>query len=462
MTRRIFSSIYLVAISVLIAVVFLIMGVSYNYFSSVQLSQLDFQAELAAEGVEKNGIDYLNGLSSNDYRITWISSDGSVKYDNQFAASEMENHLEREEIKQALKNGKGNSSRYSTTLMERQMYSAVRINDGTVIRISGSHYTVFTLIMCMIHPLVVIIVAAIAISLLLAFRISKKIVKPLNDLNLDNPKENKDVYEELLPLIERIKSQQCQLKLQSVELKKKRDEFFLSINEKEKAEQMRREFTANVSHELKTPIQTISGCAELLTNGIVKPEDVPKFSGQIYTESKRMINLIEDIIKLSHLDEGAEDMQREKTDLYNIAQNTIIALEPAAEQAGVSLELMGNPSEIFGIPHLLDGIIFNLCDNAIKYNKKNGSVNVVVSEEENNVVLSVSDTGIGIPKEQQGRIFERFYRVDKSHSKAVGGTGLGLSIVKHAAKLHNAEINVESIPDSGTTISVYFPKINKS
>ena len=458
MTNRIFRSIFLVAISVLIAVVFLIMGVSYNYFSSAQLRQLDFQAQLASEGVEKGGIDYLNGLSSDEYRITWIDTDGYVIYDNQFISSEMENHLEREEIKAALEKGKGHSSRYSTTLMERQMYSAVRITDGTVIRISGSHYTVLTLIMYMIYPLVVIVVLAIAVSLILSFRISKKIVRPLNEINLDNPKENKDVYEELLPLIDRIKSQQRQLKLQSVELKKKRDEFFISVNEKEKAEQMRREFTANVSHELKTPIQTIFGCAELLTNGIVKSEDVPKFSGQIYTESKRMINLIEDIIKLSHLDEGAEDMQIEKTDLYQIAQNTIIALYPAAEQAGVELELTGCHAEVFGISHLIDGIIFNICDNAIKYNRENGSVNVVISEQDNNVVLSVSDTGIGIPEDQQERIFERFYRVDKSHSKAVGGTGLGLSIVKHAAKLHNAEIKVKSSPGYGTTISVYFPK----
>ena len=550
MTKRIFRSICLVAAAVLLAAFVLIMGVMYDYFSDNQMSQLKAQAQLAAQGVEKSGADYFGGLDDTGYRITWIAADGIVLYDSDAEAGNMENHHEREEVREALEYGSGESMRYSTTLMERQLYAAERLSDGTVIRLSGAQYTVLTLVLGMLQPVAVIAAAALGLSLWLASRLSKRIVKPLNELDPDEP-DKIDTYEELKPLTEKLCSQQRQLKAQAEELQRKRDEFeaasgnmteglvllneqgaVLSINkaakrllgisccigrdmplpsgsaelrellqkalrgehgeisvpigegsyqiyaspvisnekiagavlliiditEKERSEQMRREFTANVSHELKTPLHTISGCAELLANGMVKQEDVPRFSLQIRSEAKRMIALVEDIIKLSHLDEGAEDMRREETDLYSLAKDAVCSLSPEAQEAGVSLELSGESAVITGVPQLLDGIIHNLCDNAIKYNRRGGSVAVTVTDGADSAHLTVKDTGIGIPPEQQERIFERFYRVDKSHSKALGGTGLGLSIVKHAAKLHNAAISIYSVPGEGTEIKVDFPK----
>ena len=550
MTKRIFRSICLVAAAVLLAAFVLIMGVMYDYFSDNQMSQLKAQAQLAAQGVEKSGADYFGGLDDTGYRITWIAADGIVLYDSDAEAGNMENHHEREEVREALEYGSGASMRYSTTLMERQLYAAERLSDGTVIRLSGAQYTVLTLVLGMLQPVAVIAAAALGLSLWLASRLSKRIVKPLNELDPDEP-DKIDTYEELKPLTEKLCSQQRQLKAQAEELQRKRDEFeaasgnmteglvllneqgaVLSINkaakrllgisccigrdmplpsgsaelrellqkalrgehgeisvpigegsyqiyaspvisnekiagavlliiditEKERSEQMRREFTANVSHELKTPLHTISGCAELLANGMVKQEDVPRFSLQIRSEAKRMIALVEDIIKLSHLDEGAEDMRREETDLYSLAKDAVCSLSPEAQEAGVSLELSGESAVITGVPQLLGGIIHNLCDNAIKYNRRGGSVAVTVTDGPDKVRLTVKDTGIGIPPEQQERIFERFYRIDKSHSKEVGGTGLGLSIVKHAAKLHNAPIGIHSVPGEGTEIKVDFPK----
>jgi len=550
-TKRIFRSIGIVAISVFLASIVLFMCVLYNYFSGVQRTQLEVQAALASQGVETGGSGYLDGLDVKNYRITWISADGTVLYDSKTDASEMENHLEREEIKQAFAEGTGESSRYSATLMERSFYCARRLSDGTVLRLSIAQNTLLSLLFGMQQPICIIFAVALGLSLMLASRLSKKIVKPLNELNLDEPMNN-DGYEELSPLLRRIAKQQRQIKWQSDELRQKQREFetltngmregivllnssrkilsinhaasqrlgadgfyigqdilsvnrsleltellnksaegkyaekviemggsqyqmdanpvisdgkvsgtvllLLDVSEKMKAEQMRREFTANVSHELKTPLHMISGCSELLANGMVKPEDITKFSGQIYTEAQRMICLVDDIIKLSHLDEGADDMQREEVDLYSLAKNTLKTLQPEADAAKISLSLEGQPTIFYGIPQLLSGIIFNLCDNAIKYNRENGSVSVEITNERDAVVLSVSDTGIGISQEHQERIFERFYQVDKSRSKKVGGTGLGLSIVKHAAKLHNAAIEVHSILDGGTTITVRFLK----
>lgn len=553
MTKRIFKSICIVAISVFLASLIFIIGILYNYFSDTQVSQLKSQALFVAQGVEKIGTDYIDGLDVSNYRITWINADGSVKYDSEKNASEMENHLEREEIKEAFQNGYGEALRYSTTLMEKQLYSAVRLNDGTVLRLSVSEYTWWTLIIAMLQPIAAVIILAVVLSLVLAFRLSKRIVQPLNEMSLDSP-DNNGIYEELTPLVERIRSQQRQLISQKSELQRKRDEFeaatnnmseglvllnkqgiILSVNrtasrllrissfcigkdilllnnsytmqellrkaqngehaemtitvgkydyqinaspvisdnvttgivllifditEKEKAEQMRREFTANVSHELKTPLQTILGSAELLTNNLVRAEDIPKFSEKIFTESKRMITLVEDIIKLSHLDEGSIDMKREDTDLYAVAAQSVKSLANVAERSKITLTLSGEPSIIHGIPQLLSIIVYNLCDNAIKYNKENGYVKIRVENHPDNVKLCVSDSGIGIPQEQQERIFERFYRVDKSHSKEVGGTGLGLSIVKHAAKLHDAKISLQSELGKGTTITITFPKQN--
>lgn len=553
MTKRIFRTVFIVAISVLLASVILFIGVLYDYFTGVQYRQLKMQTDLAAQGVVSDGIEYFDGLDVKNYRITWIGADGSVLYDSVSDADEMENHFEREEVKEALAEGYGESSRYSSTMTERYLYSAKRLTDGTVIRLSVTQNSMWVLTLGMLQPILAILAAAIVLSIILASRLSKNIVKPLNELNLDDPLSN-DGYDELAPLLRRIDTQQRQILRQKNELKRKQSEFdtvtrsmaegiillnqkgiILSINraaaglfetdsfavgkdilsvnrslelsellrksengsraetvmdfgaakyqvdvspvlsndeaagtvillmdvtEKEKTEQMRREFTANVSHELKTPLQTISGCAELLANGIVKQEDISKFGAQIYTDAGRMIRLVEDIIKLSHLDEGANDMQRETVDMVFLAENTIRSLRPEAEAAGVTLSLSGSGSsaKLYGIPQLLSGIIFNLCDNAIKYNRENGSVKVDITDRDNEVILTVADTGIGIPAEHQERIFERFYCVDKSHSKEIGGTGLGLSIVKHAARLHDATIELHSVPGEGTIITVKFPK----
>lgn len=555
MTKRIFKAICIVAISVFTASLAIVMGILYGYLSGSRTEQLKIETDMCAGGVEAGGMDYINSLDTSGWRLTWIAEDGTVLYDSETDSSQMENHNEREEVKEARKNGYGESVRYSTTLTERQMYCAKLLDDGTVLRLSDSQYTWWTILLSMMQPILFIVTVAVAISLLLAFRLSKNIVKPLNSLNLDSPLEN-SAYPELEPLLSRLAAQQHQLKLQASELERKRNEFLtatgnmmegivllsdrgelLSINaaasrllgvspycvgkdilllnnsyemqelvhralsgehtettlpvggsdyqinatpvmsdgkvagaalvifdvtEKEKAEQIRREFTANVSHELKTPLQSISGCAELLSNGMVKPGDVPEFSHRIYSESQRLISLVEDIIGLSRLDEGAEDMQRTNVDLHKLAETAIDSLSNAAKEAGVALELCGDGAEVYGIPQLLGTIVYNLCDNAIKYNRRGGSVTVTTENGAGGVTLTVSDTGIGIPKDQQDRIFERFYRVDKSHSKDVGGTGLGLSIVKHAALLHNATVTVDSTPGAGTTFTVFFPSAEKT
>ena len=551
MTKRIFRAICLVALVVFLASVTLIMGILYDYFSQVQQDQLRIEAGLAARGVEENGADYFDGLDTQSYRITWIGADGTVLFDSDSDAGTMENHLEREEVKQAMASGFGHSSRYSSTLMERLLYSAQRLDDGSVIRLAITQNSVLTIVLGMIQPILLVSLVAVILALVLASRVSKAVVRPLNELNLDEPLNNEG-FDELSPLLRRIDSQQRQLKGQSLELKQKKDEFLavtsnmseglvllnstgmiLSINnaaltildadkscvgqdiltvnrslemqklldevrtgqrsetklclsgreyqldaspiisggifggvalllfditERENAEQLRREFTANVSHELKTPLHSISGCAELMKNGLVKPEDTVRFAGQIYSEAQRLIILVEDIIRLSRLDEGAEDMQRERIDLYALSGSVIDSLENEAKENNISMALCGSPAFIWGVRQLVGGMIYNLCENAIKYNKENGSVKLTVSNEGEFSVLNVSDTGIGIPPEHQSRVFERFYRVDKSHSKEVGGTGLGLSIVKHSAMVHNAKIDLQSTPGKGTSVTVRFPK----
>lgn len=551
MTKRIFRSICLVALAVLVATVALIMGVLYGYFTDMQHDQLKMQTELAAQGVNNEGLDFFQDMNMKDYRITLIQPDGTVIYDSQVQSGDMENHLEREEVQEALSSGYGESERYSATLMETSLYSAIQLDDGSILRMSISQSSILTLLLGALQPIIVIIVIAVILSLFLASRLSKKIVKPLNELDLDDPLSNEG-YDELSPLLLRVYNQQKQLKKQAAALQKSQDEFaaatasmseglillndkctILSINkaatvlldtdqhcvgqniltvnrdlelqdvlskalngeqneiildlhdghyqisaspvisdstvsgiallifdvtEKENAEQMRREFTANVSHELRTPLHSISGYAELLKNGMVKTGDIRPIASKIYGEAQRMVQLVEDIINLSHLDEGAEDMLREKVDMFEIVKATVQSLEPEAESADVSINVTGETATMTGVPQLLGGIVYNLCDNAIKYNHKGGRVSISLKSSPNEVILTVSDNGIGIPAEDQNRIFERFYRVDKSHSKEVGGTGLGLSIVKHSAKIHNAKISLESTVGKGTTITVRFPK----
>lgn len=551
MTKRIFRSICLVALTVFVASVFLIMGLLYEYFSDAMQAQLKMQTDLAAQGVTNEGIAYFHDLKVTNYRISLIDMNGNVLYDSASDIAKMENHLEREEIQQAIIKGYGESRRYSATLTERSLYCAQKLDDGTILRLSISQRSIFTLLLGMVQPVCIVFLIALVLSIVLAKQVSQKIVKPINEIDLDNPLSNEE-YDELSPFLRRIDSQQKQMRAQKAELAQKSDEldtiigsmnegmillnskgkiisinsaakklldagndcigsdmlslcrnlelqdvlakalhgeqgqnsiklhgesyqidadpivsenivkgtalFLFNITEKEKAEQIRREFTANVSHELKTPLHSISGYAELLKNDMVKEEDKIPFAGKIYEEAGRMIQLVEDIISLSHLDEGAGDMQWENTDLYTLADKAVQSLEPQANAACVTLALSGVPAVINGIPQLLYSIVYNLCDNAIKYNHENGSVMVTIENENSKVVLSVQDTGIGIAPEHQERIFERFYRVDKSHSKSVGGTGLGLSIVKHAVKIHNAKIEVKSLAGEGTTVIVTFPK----
>lgn len=553
MTKRIFSNILMVAICVILASVLLFMTVLYSYFSSVQYNQLRMQLDFASQGVIDNGESYLKALDEKEYRITWIGKDGTVIYDNTSDAIKMENHFEREEVKEALEEGYGESSRYSATLTAKYLYSAKLLPDGTILRLSIAQKSMLVLTLGMLQPILLIFVIAIVLSIILALRLSKRIVKPLNELDLDEPLKNSG-YDELKPLLYRIDIQQRQIRNQEIQLKQKQNEFetlikgmsegivlldskgfvlsinpaaetllktdhsvigqnllsinkapefsalldgaeggsyceknmpigegiyqisanpirennkisgivllILDISEKVKAEQMRKEFTANVSHELKTPLQTILGYAELLSNGSVRDEDIPEFFNHIYDEAKRMVNLVEDIIKLSHLDEGTDDMKREKVNLFAHAEGVAEIFTSQAEREEIEIKVCGEDAIVYGIPQLLESIIYNLCDNAIKYNRKGGTVCINVKNDKNDVLLSVSDTGIGISKEHQERIFERFYRVDKSRSKEVGGTGLGLSIVKHAAKIHNAKIRLNSDVNEGTEITIRFPKVN--
>lgn len=550
MTKKIFQSILLVAGCVLLASLLIIMGFLYDYFGGVEENQLRDELSLAAAAVEDGGTDYLSQLTADRYRLTWIAADGSVLYDTKTDAESLENHASRAEVSQALATGTGESTRYSSTLMEKTMYYAQRLDDGTVLRISISRATVGMIAVGMIQPLLIVLIVALILSGLLARRLSRRIVDPLNSLDLEHPLDN-DAYEELSPLLKRIHRQHVEIQTQLRELREKTDEFtqitgsmreglvlldehgsILSINaaaqalfgadaqcvgrdfltiersheisaaiqaaaadghsevraeragrvyqfdisritsdgkflgtvilafditEQEFAERNRREFTANVSHELKTPLQGIIGSAELIENGMVKPEDLPRFVGHIHAEAARLVTLIDDIIRLSQLDEG-DAMPTEPVDLLAVSQEAAENLHDAAAARNVTVSVTGQPAVLPGVRRLIYEIVYNLCDNAIKYNRDGGRVDVTVAADAGGSSITVADTGIGIAPEHQGRVFERFYRVDKSHSKASGGTGLGLSIVKHAVQYHHGRIELESTPGTGTTIRAIFPK----
>ena len=549
MTKRIFRATLLVGVAVLIASLALVMGVLYSYFGRVQESQLRDELSLAAVGVEKNGTDYLRALQSHQYRITWVRADGTVVYDTQVDAETMENHAQRQEIQQALAAGEGESSRYSSTLLQKTVYYAQRLPDGTVLRLSAVRVTAGGLVLNMLQPILLVLAAALILSGVLAGRLARRITEPLNRLDLEHPLEN-DTYEELAPLLRRMEHQRRQIDRQMGELRQRSEEFdqitgsmneglvlldeagaILSINpaarrlldadgdcvgqdfltvdrdvtmsdalrqaaeqghsefrgerngreyqfdvtriqtegrtagtvllvfdvtERAFAERNRREFTANVSHELKTPLQGIIGSAELLENGMVKQEDVPRFVGHIRAEAQRLVTLIGDIIRLSQLDEG-EPMPTEPVELLAVAREVAENLRSAAETRNVTVEVTGTPATVSGVRRLLYEIVLNLCDNAIKYNTEGGRVEVEVAQDGGTAAVTVRDTGIGIPPEHQSRVFERFYRVDKSHSKASGGTGLGLSIVKHAVQYHHGVIQLKSEVGKGTEIRVTFP-----
>ena len=552
MKRRIFRSTMTVALAVLLASFTIIMSCFYDYFGGVQENQLKDELTLAIAGVKDGGINYLEDLDYQRYRLTWVAADGAVLFDSAAEENNMENHADRTEIKSAFATGEGSDSRYSSTILEKTIYYARRMDDGTVLRISVSRATAGLLLIGMFQPIAIVIILAIVLSAILANNVANRITEPLNALNLEKPLEN-DTYEELAPLLERIHRQHRQIDSTLRELKQRKDEFaqitqsmgeglvllndksvilainpaaqkifhtdgrcigkdFLTIErsydvsqalkegiaaghseircqrdgyeyqfdfsriasdgqtigtvvlafditQQASAERTRREFTANVSHELKTPLQSIMGSAELIENGIVKQEDMPRFVGHIRTEASRLVTLIDDIIHLSQMDDVVQ-LPMEPVDLYDIASEAVESIGDAATAKNITVDLFGTHEIVTGVPRLLFELVYNLCDNAVKYNVDNGNVRVTITKQESSVILSVKDTGIGIPAEHIPRIFERFYRVDKSHSKESGGTGLGMSIVKHAAACHHAKVEIHSEVGQGTEITVEFHVVN--
>lgn len=550
MINKIFNSILITSAAVLIASLVIITSFLYEYFAGIQARQLTDELTIASTGMELAGEEYLGALNYDNFRLTWIAANGEVLFDSQADSNEMDNHLGREEIAEAFETGRGASYRYSSTLTEKTLYEAVLLSDGSVLRISVDRASGFSIAMGMLYPIIIVMVIAVIVSAVLAHAMSKKIIEPLNKLDLDNPMEN-DIYAEIAPLLGRIHRQNMKIERKAAELKCKKDEFdfitgnmreglvlldrnmnILAINpaaisifgadehcigqglvsicrrhsfssavekavlvgqsearavfsdrelqfdisridtngervgavilavditEQADAERARREFTANVSHELKTPLQSIMGSAELIENGLVKSEDMPRFVGHIREEAKRLVALVEDIIRLSQLDEQSE-MPREAVSLYELTEEAFSSLDASAELKNISLNIKGERVVINCVRQLIFEVIYNLCDNAVRYTPDGGRVIVEISESEKAAVLTVSDNGIGIAPEYQPRIFERFYRVDKSHSKSSGGTGLGLSIVKHAVIYHGGKISLNSAVGKGTSITVTLPK----
>ncbi len=447
MTHKIFKNMFFMTITIFLVSSVLLIGVMYGYFSRQRRSELRAEAQWLAAAVNADGMTFLEtGAKSEEIRLTHVAADGTVLFDSAADPAALDSHAGRPEIAQALASGYGESVRHSATMNGRAIYCAVRLADGSVLRVSGMQYTMSSLIVNMFTQIVLTLVAALALSAFSAARMSRAITMPINDINLQNPDE-RDVYDELRPLVQRINVQNRQLQMQMEELRQEHD----------KQDAMRREFTANVSHELKTPLTSISGFAEILRDGLVKPEDVRRFAGNIYAEAQRLMELVNDILRLSRLDDHTAEVQVEAVDLYDLCAETVQRLESVAQQRGVTIHLDGAPTAIHGVRRILEEIVHNLCDNAVKYNRPGGEVWVTAAPDGDEAVLTVRDNGIGIPEADQPRVFERFYRVDKSHSREMGGTGLGLSIVKHGVQLHHGRIALESEPDVGTQITVIFP-----
>lgn len=439
MSRKIFRNILFTALVVLLGSMIFIFGGFYYYFDGQQSERLQDELEIVTSGVEGFGMEYLQQTGFGASRVTWISAEGAVLYDTVADAETMENHGQREEIVAALREGTGQSVRYSATLMEKTTYFAKRLENGSVLRISQTSITLGAIVIGMQQPILLVLLIALVLSAVLALRLSENIVKPINQLNLEEPLAN-EVYEELSPLLKRLDRQNQELK-RAYTL----------------AQQDRIEFTANVSHELKTPLQSIMGTAELMENRLVREEDLPGFASRMRQEAARMVALVEDIIQLSQLDEG-DTLPLENVHLLEVAKEVRSLLLEAAKKKHIVLAVKGSDTVVKGVYRLLMEILYNLCDNAIKYNRGDGTVSIEIQEEEHQVKMTVKDTGIGIPPEDQHHVFERFYRVDKSRSKQSGGTGLGLSIVKHAVQYHNGEIKLKSKPGEGTEVTVILPK----
>ncbi|HEO2643614.1 TPA: PAS domain-containing protein [Streptococcus agalactiae] len=550
MTKKIFRTTLSASLGIVLVTILMIMGFLYNYFNHIQREQLRTQTALASQGISFEGKDYFENLKTSNVRITWVDNKGQVLYDTQSDAKHMKNHANRQEIKEAIKSGYGESTRWSATLTEKSIYAAQRLNNGTIVRLSVAQQTIFYLLLGMISPLAIIILLAIILSVLIARYIAKKVSEPLNNIDLDHPLSN-DSYEEITPLLRRLGSHQAKIQHQKLLLQKRQKEFdtiiskikegmillddqarIVSINaealklfqinddwhgrfmmevsrdltlkdlidqglkgKKKEAnigiennhyrvlvrpttdnnrvtglvvllfdvtdqlqmEQLQREFTANVSHELKTPLHVISGYSELLANQMVPNEEVPQFAAKIHKESERLVKLVEDIINLSHLDEQ-EKLPQETVNLYDLTQKVLEGLQAKADKKHIQINFNGEEAILRGNPVLLNSLVYNLCDNAITYNHEKGQVNVTLKNSPDTITLEVSDTGLGIAEKDKKRIFERFYRVDKSRSKIVGGTGLGLSIVKSALDFHNGSIKVDSHLGQGTTMTVLLHK----
>ncbi len=556
MNKKIFRSSLLTVCLVLAATIALIMGLLFHFFEKQIQKELVNEAGFLAHALENEGAGYFdsfdnknNRLAGNN-RITWIDENGTVLFDSRADVSELDNHADRDEIKTAMKEGKGMSTRYSKTLTEKTVNYAIRLSDGSILRVSTEQYTVVTILMGMLQPILFIMFVALILTLVLSARVSKAIIEPINKLDLEIP-ENNDTYEELTPLLRKIADQKETIGEQLADARKKQKEFnlitenmsegflvidtdanlltynsaalnlleitppadrsvllfcrakefrgvisdvlsgikaentmvrekrsyslianpvyekesvigavmvILDITEREKRDMLRREFTANVSHELKTPLTSISGFAELMKAGDVLENDVTDFSKSIYDEAQRLITLVNDIIKISELDGQSIPYEKETVDLYELSKEVIGRLEKEADKKNITFHLIGGRAEIIGVHKILEEMLYNLCDNAIKYNKENGTVDVLVNQTGDGVNVIVRDTGIGIPISHQDRVFERFYRVDKSHSKKVGGTGLGLAIVKHGALYHHAKLSLESTVDVGTVVTIAFSK----
>lgn len=550
MTKKIFRTTLSATLGIVLVTILMIMGFLYNYFNRIQREQLRTQTALASQGISFEGKDYFENLKTSNVRITWVDNKGQVLYDTQSDAKHMKNHANRQEIKEAIKSGYGESTRWSATLTEKSIYAAQRLNNGTIVRLSVAQQTIFYLLLGMMSPLAIIILLAIILSVLIARYIAKKVSEPLNNIDLDHPLSN-DSYEEITPLLRRLDSHQSKIQHQKLLLQKRQKEFdtiiskikegmillddqarIVSINaealklfqinddwhgrfmmevsrdltlkdlidqglkgKKKEAnidiennhyrvlvrpttdnnrvtglvvllfdvtdqlqmEQLQREFTANVSHELKTPLHVISGYSELLANQMVPNEEVPQFAAKIHKESERLVKLVEDIINLSHLDEQ-EKLPQETVNLYDLTQKVLEGLQAKADKKHIQINFNGEEAILRGNPVLLNSLVYNLCDNAITYNHEKGQVNVTLKNSPDTITLEVSDTGLGIAEKDKKRIFERFYRVDKSRSKIVGGTGLGLSIVKSALDFHNGSIKVDSHLGQGTTMTVLLHK----
>lgn len=550
MFKKIFRSNFITSMLVLLVCCCLIFGVLFDYFEAQIFTELQNEASYISYAIKTEGISYLENFKKNDKRITLVSADGTVLADTAADAAALENHASRKEIREALKNGSGTSSRYSNTLLQKTLYYAEKLDNGTILRISATQNSVLTILLGLLQPLVIIVLLALVVSLFLSGRVSEMIVKPINALDLENPASN-ETYDELAPLLKKISVQKKIIDRQIKDAEQKREEFklitenmnegllvidkdgnvlsynqaavrlleiseikensvlafnrtkgfrkvvekalsgkraenditldeniynlianpvyendkiigavivIIDITESVKREQLRQEFTSNVSHELKTPLTSISGFAEIMKSGGMPDETVKDFSASIYDEAQRLITLVSDIMKISELDEAKDPAEKEMIDLYGLSEEIAERLKFVAEKRNVTLNVIGNTAYVPGIKKIIEEMIYNLCDNAVKYNKDNGIVDIIINTTDDKVNITVRDTGIGIPLGEQSRVFERFYRVDKSHSKLVGGTGLGLAIVKHGAAYHNAEISLKSTDGKGTAVTISFQR----